>query len=78
METLTDIVTELIKADTKSLIERTAQEILGNPDPTLDQVKQAFGIILLAVDDAKTIDLPASASTLYREVFELTKEMMKS
>ncbi len=78
METLTDIITKLIKADTNALITLTAEAILARPDYIMasDLRSQAFGIILLAVDDAKTSDRPASAATLYREVFALTKELM--
>lgn len=78
METLTDIVTKLINTDTASLIERTAQAILEKPEAmTLNQVNRVFGIILLAVDDAKTRDHPASAATLYKEVFAMAKEILK-
>lgn len=75
---INDIVAELIKEDTQLLIERLAVNIRGNTTFELTQNQEALGIILLAVDDAKTSDRPASASTLYREVFELTKEMLKS
>ena len=77
---LTELIINLINSDTKTIIERMAQNVLADPESCItamdDPRYRASGIILLAVDDAKTTEQPSSANEFYRLVFYKTKELV--
>lgn len=79
---VTELIINLINSDTTTIIERMAKNVLANPEAMFSMTSfdtyQLAGIVLLAVDDAKTSDRPASANGLYQAVFNKTKELLNN
>lgn len=74
-KTLPDIVAELIQENTKLLSDRAIQMVRACVDGIPKELEE-IGIILLAVEDAKTQDYPSNTVALYEEAFELAKELI--
>ncbi len=74
--TITDIVDYLLKADTSELIVDLADSIIENPN-RIESFPHAIGIIVLAVDDAKTSANPASQNALYISTFWFAKRRLQ-
>ena len=72
MNPLDSIIQMFLMADTESVIKQVAdRQLKGCNLP--NEVETAIGIILLAVDDAKTSDHPSSANALYVQSFNRAK-----
>lgn len=70
-----EVLLPLIGADTRKIIADLADFIIVNP-VSIESFPQALGIIVLAVDDAKTRSQPASQNPLYLDVFHRTKALL--
>jgi hypothetical protein len=70
-----DIIDYLLVSDTSKLIVDLADSVIANPS-LVETFPQTLGIIVLAVDDAKTSDRPSSQNALYLDTFRMTKERL--
>lgn len=73
-----DIIDYLLVSDTSKLIVDVADSIIRDPSVVLAETfPVAIGIIVLAVDDAKTSNTPASQNPLYLDTFYRAKESLE-
>ncbi len=74
---LNDVIDYLLVSDTSKLVVDLAGSVIANPS-LVETFPQAFGIIVLAVDDAKTSDIPTSRNSLYLDAFNRAKAILRS
>ena len=74
--TINEVINYLLVSDTSKLIVDVADSIIKNPS-LIESFPQALGIIVLAVDDAKTSGVPASQNPLYLDTFHRAKATLE-
>jgi hypothetical protein len=75
MQQIDNIIQYFIELDTEQLIKDIAIEILANEDLIITFPK-CIGIMILAIEDAKTEKEPSSNNELYVEIYNNAKRLL--